>query len=546
MAEDLLEKLANAVVALDIQAVEIVSKMALDAGIPPLVAINQGLSRGMARIGSLYSSGKIYIPELICGADTMNAGLEVLYSKVLKNSSDVKGTVVIGVVEGDTHDIGKNIVAMMLKVDGYEVIDLGINVPLSRFVDVAKETSADIIALSSLLTTTMDSMETVIKDCHTRCTNNRPLVIVGGAPVTQSFASQIGADGYADNAMEAVERIWQLIGVANGQQGEKETLLDYIGQKKHRAIMPWMSNVGLRLTGYELYEVYQSPEKQLEVAKAMDETFPTEFIYPICYGKIFCEALEIPLLRSSHDFPSVVESLIINDEKLSQYSVPNPEKDGLMPVYVESLRLLANHFSKPLMIPVEGPFTLAMELSGATNFARAIIRDPGFVNRILEFTVETVSTYIHAAVAAGVQLVIISEPSSIMLSPQRFEQLVCPALRRIFGSFDGWKGLHICGDSTHILDQMLNCGAECLSLDQLVDIPAIASKIPPNIVICGNIDPLGVLKEKTPDEIKEITIAQLKNMKNYSNYMVSFGCDCLPDTPLENLKAVIEAGHAII
>ncbi|WP_084681126.1 uroporphyrinogen decarboxylase family protein [Desulfospira joergensenii] len=543
MSEEILKNLADAVVAMDIDETKAAARMALEAGVPPLAAIHHGLARGMKKVGALYAAGEYFVPELICCAETMNAGLEVLSPEVLETKDPLKGRIVMGVVEGDTHDIGKNIVGMMLKAEGYEVIDLGRNVPLSAFVDKAMEVGARVIAVSSLMTTTMAGMAKIVEDCHGRCKEDRPMIIVGGAPVTQDFARSIGADGYAEDALVAVETVGRLMGSGNRPSGKKGSLLEFIGQKNHRAIMPWMSTIGLRLTGYPLYEVYRSPEKQLEVARAMDETFPADFIYPMDYGKIFCEALGIPMLRPSHDFPSVVENLITDNDKLSEYRPLNPEIDGLMPVYMESLGLLANRFEKPLMLSVEGPFTLAMELAGATNLARAIVREPEFVNHMLAFTVKTVSRYIRSAVAAGVQLIIISEPSAIMLSPRRFEDLVGPSLRQVYDSFDAWKALHICGNTTHLLKQLLDCGAECLSLDQLVDIPGIAPQIPRDIVICGNIDPLGVLKEKTPEEIREITLSHLQDMRQYPNFMLSFGCDCLPDTPLENLKAVMEAGH---
>ncbi|MBI9091345.1 MAG: cobalamin-dependent protein [Desulfobacterium sp.] len=543
MSKEILTKLADAVVAMDNDRVKVASGLALAADLDPLAAIQDGLCQGMKQVGRLYASGAYFIPELVCCAETLDVGLGMLAPHVPGKSNRLKGRIVMGVVEGDTHDIGKNILAMLLKAEGYEVIDLGRDVPLGSFVDKALEQSADVIALTSLMTTTREGMATVIHGCHHRGGPERPKVVVGGAAITESFARRIGADGYAPDALAAVEMINQLIRPDKTSARKTESLLEYVGGAKHRMIMPWMSTIGLRLTGYELYEVYQSPEKQLEVARVMDREYDADFVYPMDYGKIFCDALNIPMMRPLHNFPSVVENPIKNEAILSAYKIPDPDKDGPMPAYMEGLRVLAQNFDKPMMLSVEGPFTLAMELAGATDFARAIIRKPDFVEKMLEFTVKTVLTYVRSAVTAGAKLIVISEPSAIMMSPQRFEQLVSPGLRRIYGGFDGWKALHICGDSTHLLTQLLDCGAECLSLDQLVDIPAIAPQIPPDVVICGNIDPLGVLMEKTPDEVRGVTLSHLRQMRQYPNYMLSFGCDCLPDTPLDNLKAVMETGH---
>lgn len=544
MEKSILEQLGDAVVSMDIPGAEQAARDALAAGTDPYKAISRGLARGMETVNRLFSEGTFFVPEVICCADTMSAGVAVLRPHIRKGPHGSRGKVVIGVVEGDTHDIGKNILVMMLEAEGYEVIDLGRNVPLHRFLEKAAETRADVIALSSLMTTTMGGMKTVVTERNNRFDGKGPVVVVGGAPVTGEYARVIGADGYGDDALDAVGAIRSCVKARESAVTSGGRLIQYLDSLDHRAIMPWMGAVGLALTGDPIYDIYRSPEKQLELARIMDREFNADFIYPMDYGKIFCEALKIPLLRPEHDFPSTAENPVKDDARLSALRVPDPERDGPMPAYLEALKRIADAFEKPLMLSVEGPFTLAMELVGATDMARAIVRNPDFIRRVLDFTTETVAAYAKAAQTAGVRLMVISEPSAILLSPQRFEDLVGPNLRRIFRDLDLWKALHICGDTTHLLDQMLLCGAQCLSLDQLVDIAAIAPGIPPEIVICGNIDPVCVLQTGTPAGVRAATEKQLRQMGAYPNFMVSFGCDCPPDTPVENLKAVTEAVHS--
>ncbi|MFA5385137.1 MAG: uroporphyrinogen decarboxylase family protein, partial [Eubacteriales bacterium] len=217
-----------------------------------------------------------------------------------------------------------------------------------------------------------------------------------------------------------------------------------------------------------------------------------------------------------------------------------------MPINLESYSLISRHFDKPLAISLQGPFTLASELMGVMDLVRAIIRNPQYVTDLLNYTTEVVLTYALAAVQAGVKFLCISEPTAVLLSPPRFNQLVSDNLRKIFASIDAWKILHVCGDTTFLMPQLINCGAEGLSLDQVVDLPGVAPRIPDEVVIIGNIDPLNVLAELTPAEIREKTLELLFNMKDYPNFIVSFGCDCLPDTPVKNLKAAMEGGRTLI
>jgi corrinoid protein of di/trimethylamine methyltransferase len=190
-----------------------VSKAALDDGVDAYDAIEKGLSHGMARAGQLFEEEEYFIPELLMCSDAMYAGLEVLKPH-LKKTVESRGTVVIGVIEGDTHDIGKNMVRIMFETGGFNVIDLGRDVTPQRFVDSARESKADIIALSTLMTTTMDGMGTVVKLLVEANLRDGVKVMVGGGPISPGFAKRIGADGYAVNAAEAVKVARELVGTA--------------------------------------------------------------------------------------------------------------------------------------------------------------------------------------------------------------------------------------------------------------------------------------------------------------------------------------------
>jgi len=175
----------------------------LDQGADALAILDQALIAAMDEVGRRFSAGVFFVPEMLMAAEAMHAGLEVLKPHLAKSDIAAKGTIVIGTVKGDIHDIGKNLVAMMLECAGYRVLDLGVDVSKGKFLSAAKKYQAHIVALSALLTTTLGEMEAVVADVRAKGGGSLK-TLVGGAPVTASFAAEIGADGYSPDAVGAV------------------------------------------------------------------------------------------------------------------------------------------------------------------------------------------------------------------------------------------------------------------------------------------------------------------------------------------------------
>jgi corrinoid protein of di/trimethylamine methyltransferase len=211
--EKILQILFDSVVGGDAERAGMYAQQALDAGIPPLVAIEKGLTRGICEVGNQFSQGEIYLPELVMAAEAMETALAVFKPHIQGDQSRKKGKVLIGTVKGDIHDLGKNIVIALLRVNGYDVTDLGRDIPPASVVDRAIEEKSDIIGLSCLLTTTMPMMREVIDIMKQDGVRDRFKVIIGGGPTSQAFANQIGADGYGDNAQDAVDLCDRLLGV---------------------------------------------------------------------------------------------------------------------------------------------------------------------------------------------------------------------------------------------------------------------------------------------------------------------------------------------
>ncbi len=200
--EKIFSGLSQAVVDMDIDSAVYFARKALEAGISAEEAIVYGLSNGMERVSKLYQEDIYYVPELVVCGDTMYEGLNILKPHLNKTHKPL-GKLIIGVVEGDSHDIGKNIVAMLLEAAGFEIHDLGTDVPLHHFADKALEVDADIVAMSSLMTTSRGGMGNVIEDLKKRSLRKR-FVMVGGSAVTAAFAQRIGADAYGPDAFAAV------------------------------------------------------------------------------------------------------------------------------------------------------------------------------------------------------------------------------------------------------------------------------------------------------------------------------------------------------
>ena len=188
---------------------ELVQK-ALDEGAPAGDILEKGLIAGMGIIGEKFKNNEVYVPEVLIAARAMNSGMEVLEPEIVKSGIEPKGTIAVGTVKGDLHDIGKNLVVMMFKGAGFKVEDLGIDVTPEKFVEAAKEKGIQLIGCSALLTTTMPQMKNVVDAVKESGIDAK--VIIGGAPVTQSYCDEIGADGYAPDASSAVEVGRQLLG----------------------------------------------------------------------------------------------------------------------------------------------------------------------------------------------------------------------------------------------------------------------------------------------------------------------------------------------
>lgn len=200
---DQLKQLYDAIVNGDQKQAAAHVQAALDAGLDPIVILNEGMIVAMKHVGKLFEDGEYFVPEMLIAARAMQSGLALLKPRLVQSNYQPIGKMVLGTVKGDLHDIGKNLVAMMLEGAAFEIIDLGVDVSPERFVNAVKEHQPQLLGLSALLTTTMPSMKTTIDALKTAGLRDSVKVMIGGAPVTEAYAKQIGADAYAPDASRA-------------------------------------------------------------------------------------------------------------------------------------------------------------------------------------------------------------------------------------------------------------------------------------------------------------------------------------------------------
>ncbi len=209
---DTIAQLRDTVIAGNMGEARGLAEKALAEGAEPGAILEQALIAGMDHVGELFKNNEIYVPEVLLAAKSMQQAMQVLKPQLVKGGIEPRGRAVVGTVRGDLHDIGKNLVAMMLEGAGFEIIDLGNDVPAERFVEAAAENNAQVIGMSALLTTTMHVMKETVELVKAKGLSGKVKTMVGGAPVTRGFAEEIGADGYGDDAASAVDLAKQFVG----------------------------------------------------------------------------------------------------------------------------------------------------------------------------------------------------------------------------------------------------------------------------------------------------------------------------------------------
>jgi len=253
------------------------------------------------------------------------------------------------------------------------------------------------------------------------------------------------------------------------------------------------------------------------------------------------EACGCKLKMPDNALPSVEVHIVQTKEDLNKLSIPDPYKDGRLGEFIKATELFSKRFTLNKTAASAGPFTLAAELMGVDIIARKIIKEPDLVHEVMEYSLQVVQRYNEELIKAGADSIGIAEPTCSLLSAKAFEKMVLPYLQRYTDSLSIPASLHICGRAGHLIELMCKTGAVGLSLDSPTDITKIKNKVPPDIMIMGNLAPVEVLMMKKPEEVREATLEILKEMEDIPNFALLSGCDLPVGTPIENLEAMMNA-----
>jgi len=275
------------------------------------------------------------------------------------------------------------------------------------------------------------------------------------------------------------------------------------------------------------------------------DRFQPDMLFPMMDLTLEANALGASVRYDLMAPPSVDAHLITTEEDLEGVYAVDILRDGRITAFLETMELMARYLKIMPAGYVIGPYTLASQLMGASRAAKAVIKQKDFLEKVLVFTTHVIGLYASALVEAGATAICVLEPSSMMLSPRQFEQFSGSYLTELYGRFDAIPILHICGDTTHLVDEMVATGAEGLSLDSMVDFGAVIKRVPEDVVLIGNINPVEMMLQSSPEEVYEKTKNLMAALDGHSNFILSTGCDLPEDTPFENLDAFMSAGRGV-
>lgn len=321
-------------------------------------------------------------------------------------------------------------------------------------------------------------------------------------------------------------------------------LIDVVRNHPNRMVVPLMGYPGARLTHSTLWQNGINSELQFRSVKALNDAFRPDMLFFMMDLAVEAGAIGLPIHFPLNESPTVVNHPVKTVEDLEAFKVLDPTKDGRVRTYIDVMRRMSREMDTFKGAYVIGPFTMAGLMMGATEIAMATLDNPGLVHTVLEFATGVIERYAARLVEAGADAVCILEPTATFISPAAFEEFSGQYNKRIIETQNTRWILHICGNTTHLVPGMCATGAQGLSLDAAVDFPAIAPTVPENVVLIGNVDPVRIMVNETPDGVKSAVNKLLDDMAPYENFILSTGCDLPVETPLDNIQAFMEAGRA--
>ena len=325
-----------------------------------------------------------------------------------------------------------------------------------------------------------------------------------------------------------------------------QRLIEIINSKPRRFIAPLMGFPGARLTNSSIWQNEFNSKLQYTTIKALVERFEPDAIFFMMDLSVEAGSIGLPIIFPSAGSPTVKEHPVKQIKDLEQFKVVDILYDGRVRTYLDIIRMMKANLNILKGAYIIGPFTLAGLMIGATEIALATIDDPDLVHAAAEFSTGVIIRYAQALVEAGADMVAILEPTATFISPQAFRNFSGQYVRRIVDELDTISLLHICGNTKHLIKPMCETGAQGLSLDAPVDFVDTIEHVPEDVVLIGNLDPVRIMLNESPDVVRQAVHRLLDEMAPYPNFILSTGCDLPPETPLENIMAFMEAGRSFL
>jgi len=319
-------------------------------------------------------------------------------------------------------------------------------------------------------------------------------------------------------------------------------LIDIVSEKPKRLVAPLMGYPGARLTGSTIRQNLFNPELHYRSVAALVERFSPDVAFFFMDLAVEAGALGLPVRFPLNDSPTVEAHPVQTVEDLEQFKALDPLRDVRLQGFVETMRLMSKGLTVLKGAYVTGPFTLVGHLMGASKAAVATLKKPELVHALAKFASEVIASYAQELVRAGADLLAILEPTATILSPDAFATFSGRYVTEIVDEISVPTVLHICGEATHLVPKMCETGVDGLSLDAAVPFAEIASKVPENIVLIGNIDPVNVMLNGSPEEVRAAVCSLLKSVEGHENFILSTGCDLPLETPFENIQMLVKGG----
>ncbi len=322
-------------------------------------------------------------------------------------------------------------------------------------------------------------------------------------------------------------------------------LKSLVKSSKQKLVAPLLGYPGARLTHSSLKQNEFNPALHAATMSRIVERFAPDAAFFMMDLSLEAGALGLPVRYPLFESPTVEEHPVKQAEDLDRLRVVDPLEDARVRGYIKVMELMTQSVSIPRAAYVAGPFTLAGLLMGASDIAMGTITDPSLVHQVVQFCTDVCIRYSRALTEAGADIIVILEPTATFLSPQAFAEFCGAYVREVIASPGAADNavLHICGDTSHILREMCATGACALSLDSPVNFPAAGNRVDREVILIGNIDPVGIMVQRSPQEVACAVRELLDSMARYDNFILSTGCDLPYETPDANIDAFMSEGR---